>query len=113
MIKKSDVITWTIILVIVLFAFIILRNPAPIPITDEEIAICIGKNSVLYVQLGCPHCDDQEEMFGEYKKHLNIIDCFYENDKCENISGTPTWKIKGDLYSKVQSIETLKELTGC
>jgi hypothetical protein len=81
--------------------------------TDEDLAKCIGENSVLYVQLGCPHCETQEEIFGSYLEHLNIIDCFYEKEKCEGIQGTPTWKINGELYVGVQPIDKLKELTGC
>jgi len=46
-------------------------------------------------------------------KYLEIIDCWFEKEKCENISGTPTWKIKGEYYKGVQSIKKLQELTGC
>ncbi|MBS3076313.1 hypothetical protein J4481_01060, partial [Candidatus Pacearchaeota archaeon] len=83
------------------------------PETPEEIVKCIGENSVLYVQLGCSHCKTQEDMFGKNLKYLEIIDCWFEKEKCENISGTPTWKIKGEYYKGVQSIKKLQELTGC
>ena len=44
---------------------------------------------------------------------LNVIDCFYEQEKCTNIQYTPTWIINGQKYEGFQSIEKLKELTGC
>ena len=82
---------------------------------DEELARCIGENSLLYVRLGCHYCDIQEEMFGKSVAELNIIDCFYDQEECakENLIGTPTWKINGELYPGVKEIEELKALTGC
>ncbi len=40
---------------------------------------------------------------------INIIDCFYEPEKCEGITNTPTWVFQGEKYVGVQSIEELKE----
>ena len=102
--------TWIIIGVII-FAYFIINKP--IPETDAEVAKCIGENSILYASLGCSHCATQKDMFGENVKYLNIIDCFYEKDKCEGIEGYPTWEIKGETYLGVQDIEELKKLTGC
>lgn len=61
----------------------------------NEIAKCIGEKSTLYVQLGCHFCAQQEELFGESYQYLNVIDCYYEPQKCYSIKGTPTWVIKG------------------
>jgi len=106
---------WTIaiiILVIGLAYFILTKEN---PQTDSEIAKCIGKNSELYVQLGCHACKTQEDLFGENYQYLNVIDCFYEKEKCITlqITGTPTWIIKDKKLVGVQSFEKLKELTGC
>ena len=106
-------ITIGVIIAVLVLAYVIINSKDPIPVTDEEIAKCIGENSVLYVQLGCSHCKDQEDLFGEYLDNLKIIDCFYERDKCKGIAGTPTWKINGELIENVQSIKKLQELTGC
>ncbi len=81
--------------------------------SSEEIAMCIGENSELYVQLGCNACETQKEMFGDNYKYLNVIDCWSEKEKCSEIQYTPTWIINGEKYTGVQSIEKLKELTGC
>ena len=85
----------------------------PSPETSKEITECIGKNSKIYVQLGCHACESQEELFGDNYQYLNIIDCFYEREKCEGIESTPTWIIKGEKHTGVQPISTLQELTGC
>lgn len=108
---KKRWITWIIILIIILISVWILIKKEPE--TPEEIAKCIGENSVLYTQLGCHACEIQEEKFGENSKYINIVDCFFEREKCSEIIATPTWKIKGEYYKGVQSIEKLQELTGC
>jgi hypothetical protein len=82
-------------------------------VTDEEITKCIGENSVLYTRLGCHFCQVQEEAFGENYQYLTTIDCFYNQEECTGITSTPTWVIKGEKYEGVQSLEKLKELTGC
>lgn len=108
---KSNLITLGIILVIITISVLILEKPHPE--TSEEIAKCIGENSELYIQLGCHACETQEEMFGENYQYLTVIDCFYERDKCGEITATPTWKIGGENTIGVQSIEELQKLTGC
>lgn len=111
--NKNKWINIGIVLGILVLAIIIIELRKPKNETTEEIAKCIGENSELYVQLGCHFCEKQEEMFGNYTSYLKKIDCFYERDKCPDIKGTPTWLIKGQYYEGVQSIEKLKELTGC
>jgi hypothetical protein len=110
---KNLIITLIIIVAVIIIAFFALTKKTTS--TDSATAQCIGSKSVLYVQLGCSHCKDQEDMFGKNVAYLTKIDCFYQRDKCtsENITGTPTWVIKGQYYVGVQTIEKLKELTGC
>ncbi|HJX49909.1 MAG TPA: hypothetical protein VJ438_00440 [Candidatus Nanoarchaeia archaeon] len=111
--KKSSLITFAVILAVILLAVIVLTRSHPE--TSEEIAQCIGENSVLYTQLGCHACKYQEDLFGENYKYLNVVDCFFEQDKCiqEEIRATPTWIIKGEKYVGARSVEQLKELAGC
>ena len=82
---------------------------------DEELAKCIGENSILYSKLGCHWCEIQEEMFGKSYQYLNVIDCFYTPEECnvEGFRGTPTWVIDGELYPGVKEVEELKALTNC
>lgn len=110
---KKRWITFGVILAVIAFAVIVTSLPKQSP--EESTAKCIGENSALYVQLGCHACAIQEELFGENTKYLNIIDCLYNREICieKNILHTPTWIINGEKIEGVQSINTLKELTGC
>ena len=82
---------------------------------EIKLVKCIGENSILYAQTGCSACKTQEDLFGENYKYLNNINCKLETQKCieVNITKTPTWIINKEKYSGVQTIERLKELTGC
>lgn len=112
--KKKNMRRFTsiLILLIILFSVYILSNHK-IPETPEEVAKCIGENSILYVQLGCHACEAQEELFGNNSIYLNTIDCWFEREKCEGITHTPTWKINGELYIGKKSINELKNMTEC
>ena len=103
----------TFLIIFAVASFFAFQNKTTGAVVSEDIAKCIGQNSILYVQSGCPHCEKQLELFGDNKKYLNIIDCIDSPEKCQNIIGVPTWIINGKQYSGVQSIEKLKELTGC
>ncbi len=109
--KIAGLISILVIIAVVLLAIFLINNKKPE--TPDEIAKCIGRNSVLYTQLGCHACESQKNLFGESYQYLNKIDCWFEGDKCSDIQKTPTWLIKGEKYEGVQSIDKLKELTGC
>ena len=108
--KKKILITLAIILGVIILSAIILSRGNGI---SKETAMCIGQNSELYVQLGCHACETQEKLFGNNYQYLNVIDCWFEQEKCTEIKATPTWIIKGEKYVGIKSIEKLKELTGC
>jgi hypothetical protein len=116
--NKKKLITPIVIVLMILIAgtIIYFKNFQPSSGVSAEIAEYIGVHSVLYVQTGCSHCIEQENLFGENVKYLTIVDCFVESDrqKCidAGIEGTPTWIINGKKYVGVQPIEKLKELTG-
>jgi len=112
--KYKKWITWVIVFLVLFVAFYtILSRTIDVPETDEEIVRCIGENSVLYIQLGCHACETQEDLFGENYQYLTVVDCFYEQDICPNIGYTPTWIIGDERITGVQSIDDLKDLTGC
>ncbi len=110
--KKRSLITITIIVAVTIFS-IILINTSSSNGVSKDTAMCIADNTTLYTQLGCHACEIQEEMFGENYQYLNTIDCWFEIEKCPGIISTPTWVINGEKYSNVQTIQKLKELTGC
>ncbi len=111
--KKSNLITIAIIAAVIFIAYLALKEPS-VDISQET-AQCIADNSKLYVQLGCSHCETQKEMFGNYVELLDMTDCFYERQICQDVGirATPTWIINGQKYEGVQSLENLKEFTGC
>lgn len=82
---------------------------------SKELAECIASKSTLYVTSGCSSCLKQEKMFGDNLRYLNMIDCAFEAEECNDadIIKVPTWDIDGMNYVGVKDIEELKELTGC
>ncbi len=108
---KNTIINILIIAAIISLALVIINKP--LQNTDKQTSKCIASQSTLYIQLGCHACRTQEEMFGESYQYLNVVDCYYESEKCSEIQYTPTWIINNEFYIGVQSIDKLKELTGC
>lgn len=108
---KNLIATTLIILAIIALAFLLLNKKNPE--TTEEVAKCIGSKSVLYTQLGCHACESQKDLFGENYQYLNVIDCWYEGEKCSEIEFTPTWIINNKKTEGVQTVDKLRELTGC
>ncbi len=103
-------------------AFLILITLAYYPTSNEPLVevdrmttSCIANNSVFYGADWCGHCQRQKEMFGDNVKLLNYIECEENKDVCTNkkIKIYPTWDIKGERYTGVQSVEKLKGMTGC
>ena len=111
--KKSLWITIAIVLIIISFAvYIKSRNPAGV---SEELVKCIGNNSIVYTQIGCHACESQKQLFGENYQYVNDYICNTNWDYClqKGIKATPTWEINRQMIEGIQTIEKLKELTGC
>lgn len=108
--KKRIFITIAIIIGVIILSTIILSRGNGV---SKETTMCIANHSQLYTQLGCHACETQEKLFGDNYQYLNMVDCWFEQEKCPDIQYTPTWIIKGETYTGVQSIEKLKDLTGC
>jgi hypothetical protein len=116
--NKNRIITIGVVLGILLIAGAIIYSKtvgfAVENTNSENVAKWIGEHSVLYVQTGCVHCKEQEDLFGKNVKYLTMIDCLTDAQTCidAGIEATPTWIINEQKYVGVQSIEKLKELTG-
>lgn len=82
----------------------------------DEFAECLTDNgAIFYGTEWCGFCQQQKAMFGDSMDYVNFIDCDENRNTCmsEGIRGYPTWKIDGQLYSGVQQMSRLSELTGC
>jgi len=72
-----------------------------------------------YGAFWCPHCYEQKQLFGkEAFKDVNYIECARggvnpQRQACldAGIQSFPTWEINGKLYSGVQSLEKLADLS--
>lgn len=82
----------------------------------ESLALCLSENKVkMYGTTWCSYCQKQKQEFGKAFKKIEFIDCDRERDIClrEGIQGYPTWKINGEPYSGLQTLETLATLSNC
>ena len=115
MVKKSILITTLIILIIIAFSIYILTKDRTHVDANEAFAKCLAGKSIIYIQTGCHACKQQEELFGNNYKYLSIVNCLEEPLKCAvvGIDVTPTWIINSQKYEGAQTIEKLKEVTGC
>lgn len=113
--KKTNWAIWIVIFLIAFFTAYNLTKGEDKIIVEEELAKCIGDNSIYYMQTGCPACEQQKELFGNSYKHLTTINCKTNPTACTTnaITSTPTWSIKGEKTIGVKTIEELKEMTGC
>lgn len=93
-----------------------ISNPANI-----ELAQYLTESGAkMYGAFWCVHCHEQKELFGKQAvEKLSYIECEEggkdpQPDVCKakNIQGYPTWEVKGQMYSGVQSLEKLAEVSG-
>ncbi len=88
------------------------------PSTLDDFAKCLkNKGATMYGAEWCSHCKEQKKMFGDSFKYVNYVECpeAINQALCEEmgVTGYPTWIINGVYYPGAQSLEKLKELTGC
>jgi len=81
----------------------------------EETYKCIAQNSILIVSKICGHCANQKALLGDYLDLFNLIDIQEHPEVWEqyDLIGVPTWVINNQTYPGVQSIDKLKQITGC
>lgn len=120
LLRMNNEIRTILILVIIIIAIIFginyIKGFGKEKIDNESNLLkCISESAVMYSQKSCPHCIKQKEILGNYTNLFIIIDCLEEPQKCANkkITGTPTWIVNNKKIEGVQSINQLKELTGC
>ena len=89
------------------------------PSPYSEFAQCLTEQGLVeYAAWWCPHCAEQEELFGSAAKHINRVECSSPGsrsfDLCPDIESTPTWELPdGSRVRGQQSLSQLSELSGC
>ena len=123
--KKDNTIYYIagfLVLIVGVIIFAVARPTGQVTATGQgggnfdEFAECITEQgAIFYGTEWCGFCQQQKAMFGASMDYVNFIDCDQNRNTCmsEGIQGYPTWKINGQLYSGVQQMSRLSELTGC
>jgi hypothetical protein len=88
-----------------------------IPAAAENLAPfarCLTHAGATYFRASwCPHCAEQERMFGAARPYLGEIDCSQPHS-CNEIHSFPTWTFRnGARVSGVLSLAELGRRTGC
>ncbi len=79
-------------------------------------AQCLTDNGVImYGTDWCTHCQNQKLLFGTSFNNIAYVNCDNSPQACTNagVTGYPTWYVNGEIYSGVQSLETLSQFSGC
>ncbi len=75
----------------------------------------MDKGIVFYGADWCPHCKTQKEILGEELTNLLYFECEDDKQTCidEGVKAYPTWKIDGELYTGVKTLEQLSYISSC
>ena len=112
---KKNILIVTILFVIIIAIILLINYVKANGNSDEKTMQCIAENSKLIVSPTCSACAYQKKILGDYYDHFEIISVSEHPEiwKQYKLRGVPTWIINQETYAGVQSIEKLKELTGC
>ncbi len=109
---------------------VVVSNGASVPVkevvdTDEarkmNLARCLGAlDAQLFKVYWCPYCNDQIEMFGEYIRFIDVVECDPDApgarpELCGDaeIQLYPSWVIGGEKYQGMRTLNALAALSGC
>ncbi len=100
------------------------RTGPPITQTSGEAELALARHldkidAKLYVSYTCPHCHEQQELFGKQAAAIiDPIECHPQGknarpELCQEagIRGVPAWEINGQLYSGVQPLDVLARIS--
>ena len=112
---KKDTLILVIIVVIVIAIIIGINYVKGNGNYSNETMQCIADNSILIVSKTCSHCENQRSILGDSEPLFNIIFIDEQPEVMDqyDLRAVPTWIINNEKITGVQSVEKLKELTGC
>jgi len=126
--KKEQKIFYLVIIIVLilsLITLILIINNIKILKSDlkDNFAQCLTNKGVKYYHsFQCPHCKAQDEMFGNAKRYLPIIECgaldgsTEWNKECvnNNVYSVPQWHFpNGAILYGTQPLEVLAKESGC
>jgi hypothetical protein len=88
----------------------------------DAFAQCLAsKQAKMYGAYWCPHCADEERMFGSSFKYVPYVECGVPGSRAEapackadGIKHYPTWVFaSGDRREGTLPLQTLGQMTGC
>ena len=88
-------------------------GPAPAAASDlDDFARCLARAGTRYYTAAwCPHCAQQERLFGSAVRYLRSVDC---TGGCTRVHSFPTWEFaSGQRFSGVAPLGVLASRTGC
>ena len=101
------------------------EEPPVVTTTSTSSSIALAKHlsstgAIKYSAYWCPHCHDQNQLFGKKAAaQLKNIECAPDGKNsnpglCQEkgISGFPSWEINGTIDSGVKTLEELADLSG-
>ncbi len=110
-------ITAFIILLAVAAAAYLLYPREPAAGEYDSLAKCITAKGISMAGTEtCPHCKEQKKTLGTSFEYIDYHNCDVEPNWCNSkkVMYYPSWILaNGKVVSGTQSIEQLKELTGC
>jgi hypothetical protein len=88
----------------------------------DAFAQCLAsKQAKMYGAYWCPHCGDEERMFGSSFKYVPYVECGVPGSRAETpeckadgIKHYPTWVFaSGERHEGTLPLQTLGQMTGC
>ena len=82
----------------------------------DEFAQCLTEKGIkMYGTDWCSYCQKQKDLFGSSFNYIDFVDCDKDKQEClsAGVRGYPTWKINGENYPGLQSLDKLAQLSGC
>lgn len=112
---KKDTSTIIILILIVIAIISLIYFVKSNGNTDEKVMKCIAEKSRIIISPTCGYCAKQKQDLGEYIDYFEFIDISKNPEILQeySIKGTPSWIINEQVYSGYQTIEKLKQITGC
>ena len=102
------------ILLVVIATYVFLK-PNSVGQYDEFAQCLTGKRIKMYGTVWCSYCQKQKDLFGNSFKYIDFVDCDKDKQEClsAGVQGYPTWKINGENYPGLQSLDRLVQLSEC